>query len=391
MVPSPRYNAVQPVVIIGAGLSGLALAHELKTLGVRSMLLEQERNVAEPWRRRYSKLQLNTHRHYSHLPDRPLPRGTRAFAKRDTVIRYLEDYAGCFGDRIRYGEQVQRLDPADGVWRIRTGTGEWRTRHVVIATGRERMPRLPQWPGAEGFTGELIHAADFTDAERYRGRRVLVVGAGNSGVDILNQLVRVPTRDLRVSVRHGPLILPIRFIGMPVQRMSGLMSRLPSGWIDATLRMTEWLAFGNLRRQGLPRDSRPATRRLAQEGVAPAFDDGFVKALKQRRVLVEPIVRGFDGAEIILLDGRRIQMDAVICATGYRPGLEAMLGHLDVLSENGIPLSHAATALPGFPGLWFLGMRPRLEGNFYAACVDSQQLAARIGRELQAENPFTEP
>lgn len=384
---NPHARSVHPVLIIGAGLSGLALAYELERLEVPTLLLEQARDIAEPWRSRYPELRLNTHRHYSHLPGRALPREAGAFASRDTVIRYLKDYASRFDGRIVYGQQVKRIDPVDGIWQIRTSGDPWHARHVVIATGRERVPVIPDWPGASGFDGELIHAARFANTQRYRDQRVLVVGAGNSGIDVLNHLIHAPTADLRLSVRSGTTILPMYLFGIPVQRLSGLMDRLPLRLIDTGLLLTEWLAFGNLRRVGVPGRANGAATHLAQKGVVPAFDNGFVRALKEQRVSIVPPVQAFDGPNVLLLDDRRLRMDAVICATGYSPSLEGLVGHLDVLDAEGIPISHADAALPGLEGLWFMGMRPRLQGSFHAACVDGRRLARRISRDLHDVAP----
>lgn len=378
-------DPVHPVLIVGAGPCGLALGRQLRRLGVPAHIVEAADRVAEPWRSRHPRLRLNTHRHYSHLPGRALPREAGDFADRDAVIRYLERYAQDLGVPIEYGERVERLDPLRGIWRVQTSNGLRHARHVVVATGRERVPVMPDWPGAQRFTGELIHAADFGDAERYRDRRVLVVGCGNSGVDVLNHLVRIPIRDLRVSVRHGPAILPTRLCGVPVQRLSGLMAPLPLPLVDLLLSLTEHLAFGDLRRLGLPRHHDGAATRHLREGIAPAFDDGFVAALKAGRVAPLPAVTRFDGADVVLADGQRVQPDVVICATGYRPGLEGMLGHLGVLDDKGIPRAREDAVRDRLRGLWFSGMRPHLQGNFHAAAEAGRRLAKRMHHALKTE------
>ncbi|MCE8015276.1 NAD(P)/FAD-dependent oxidoreductase [Halomonas sp. MCCC 1A17488] len=363
------------VVIVGAGLSGLALAYRLERRGVRPRLLEAAPRIAEPWRRRHPQLRLNTHRHFSRLPGRPLPRSAGVFAGRDSVIRYLEAYARDLASPIEFGVSVSRIEPGDDGWCLETNVDEIKARHVVVATGRERVPVIPDWPGREGFHGRVRHAADFGSLDDYRDRRVLVVGAGNSGVDVLNHLVRQRTRRLWVAVRGGTAILPKRLLGVPVQRLSGVISCLPTAVADGLLAMTERIAFGDLRRLGLPRGEIGAATRLARRGVAPAIDDGFVRALEGGSATVVPGVVAFEPRAVVLEDGRRLRPDIVICATGYRPGLEGLVGHLKVLDDRGIPRCQGAESLPGLPGLWFLGMQPRLFGQFQAACRDSRKLA----------------
>jgi len=120
--------------------------------------------------------------------------------------------------------------------------------------------------------------------------------------------------------------------------------------------------------------------RLIQEGVAPAFDDGFVAALKAGRLTVQPSVVRLDGDAVIFTDGTTIRPDAVICATGYRPGLEGLVGHLGVLDETGYPTHPGPTAHPDHKGLWFMGMMPRLLGVFHAARGEAKQLARKVQR-----------
>lgn len=231
------------------------------------------------------------------------------------------------------------------------------------------------------FTGEIVHAADFGHVDDYRDRDVLVIGGGNSGVDILNHLVRIPTRSLAVSVRTGTAVLPARLGGFPVQRLSGLIELLPAPAADRLLAATERLAFGDLGRLGLRRPTQGAATRLACSGVAPAVDDGFVAALRDNRVAALPAVARFHDAGVILADGRELFPDVVICATGYRPGLEAMVGHLDILDGNGIPCCRdCGSGKAGCPGLWFMGMWPRPAGTFHAARRESRVVAGAIRR-----------
>lgn len=383
----PLHSDLHPVVVIGAGISGLAVAYRLRRMGIQATMLDQARQVAESWRGRHPQLRLNTHRHYSRLPGPGLPRHAGPFATRDEVIDYLADYAHRLEIPIRQGIRVDRVDPVPGAWAIQTATGLLHARHVVLATGRERVPVTPDWPGMTGFSGEIIHAADFGDVERYRQRRILVVGAGNSGIDVLNHLVRIPTRELRLSVRHGSALIPARLGGVPVQRLSGLIARLPLPVADTLLAATERLAFGDLGRFGLPRRGQGAATRLARSGVVPAVDDGFVEALQSGRVAVVPAVKRFRGSGVVLADGCTLRPEIVICATGYRPGLESMVGHLDVLDGDGVPRRRNPGVGNGAcPGLWFIGMWPRLEGTFYAARIESRGIAREIHRSLMADH-----
>ena len=366
------------VVVIGAGASGLAVANALHEAGVAVRILDGAERPAESWRRRHPQLRLNTHRLLSSLPGLRLPRSAGAFPARDAVVEYLERYAGRLDVPIEFGISVQRLEPDAGLWRIDTAEGGRWAKHVVVATGRDRVPFIPHWPGMARSRAEVLHSADLGDVRRFRGRRILVVGAGNSGMDALNHLVAIDAKRIWVSVRHGPAVFPTRLFGLPVQLASPLLERLPVKTADWMLALTERIAFGNLRHLGLSRHVDGGASRLLGEGTAPAIDNGFISALAGGRAEIVPPLEAFRADYVRLADGRMIDPDVVICATGYRPGLEPMLGHLDVLDERGFPKLEGAEQDSRYPGLWFSGMRPKLSGFFLAARRNAAAIAAAV-------------
>ena len=298
------------------------------------------------------------------------------------MVRYLEDYEQFLDVPIYRNVHVNRIDPARHGWRLTASDGIWQARNVIIATGHERVPVIPAWPGRYEFTGELVHVAHFGRVNHYVDKRMLVVGAGNSGTDVLNHLVRIRTNALWVSVRNGPTVLPTKALGIPLQLLSPLMVPLPAWVVDILMAATERLFLGDLRKYGLPKHPNGVATRLIQEGVAPAFDDGFAATLKAGRVTVLPSVEKLDGDAVFFTDGSAIRPDAVICATGYRPGLEGLVGHLGVLDETGHPTHPGPIPHPDYEGLWFMGMTPRLPGVFYAARGEAKHLARKIQRLL---------
>lgn len=366
------------VIVIGAGSAGLAAARAVRNAGFRVRILDKASRIGEPWRARHPQLRLNTHRSISSLPGMAMPGSDGAFLERDTVVRYLEDYARRLDVPVDFGVAVERLEPGDGQWRVITGGRDYAADHVVIATGPDRVPYTPDWAGIDSFRGRVVHAAAFGRAAEYRGQRVLVVGAGNSGTDVLNHLAGIGTGRVWVSVRHGPVIFPMRLYGLPVQLLSPLLEKLPVPAVDRMLALTERIAFGDLSRWGMRKHPDGGATRLMRDGVAPAIDNGFVEALKAGRVEVVPEVSRFEAAGVRLDDGRHVEPDVVICATGYRPGLEGMLGHLDLLDRRGAPVIHGAEQHQRCPGIWFTGMRPMLSGYFRAAGPTGEAIARAI-------------
>jgi cation diffusion facilitator CzcD-associated flavoprotein CzcO len=370
------------VVIIGAGAAGLAAAHALQASGLTIRLLEKEPHLGEPWRRRHKHLSLNSYRDLSTLPGVAYPAGTPAFPPREAVITLFEDFVKLHGLPVVFGAEVERIDPDGERWRIRMSGGTCLSRHVIVATGRDRLAFMPDWPGHEGFTGRLLHASVFGEAAAYAGRSVLVAGAGNSGFDLLNHLSRVKTGPIWLSARHGPAILPKRIANVAVHKISPLLAALPTVLADAVIAATQRLTLGSPARLGLPPSAGGGgASRLGSEGIAIATDNGAVAAIRAGRIRVVAPIRGFEHEGVRLEDGTLLKPDVVIAATGYRTGLEPMLGHLGVLDPRGKPLFNGAEQDSRWPRLWFTGMRPDLRGCFTHARLQAQAIAAAIGRQ----------
>ena len=370
-----------PVIVIGAGAAGLAAADGLGRLGVPAVVLEKEVRLAEPWRRRHKQLHLNTHRALSALPGLAYPPRTAAFPHRDIIVGHLEAFARERGLAIEFGVAVDRIARDGERWLVHTSAGKRSAAHVIVATGRDRLPWMPDWPGAGTFQGKLIHAADFGTAQDYSGKSVLVIGAGNSGFDVLNHLSGIDTKHVWLSARHGPSLLPKRIGSVAVHRFAGFMAQLPTPVVDRMIAATQRLAFGDLSRFGLPPAPKGGASRLGAEQIAIAVDDGAVAALKAGRVTVVAPVASFEGAAVRLSDGRVIEPDVVIAATGYRTGLDTMMGDLDVLDQKGVPKANGGTP-SGHPGLWFIGMRPSLTSYFHSAGLQARDIARQIAKGL---------
>ena len=379
--------AVEPAIVIGAGAAGLAAAHALIKAGVRAAILEKESRLAEPWHRRHLNLHLNTHRDLSSLPGVGFPAGTPAFPPRTLVIRHLNEFSETHGLPVQFGVAVEEIAFKGDHWAVLTSAGPRLARHVVIATGRDRQPFVPQWKGTKDFTGRIIHSADFGEAKDYAGKKVLVVGAGNSGFDALNHLANVDTAAVWLSARSGPALLPKRIGKIAVHRLSPLMARLPLRLADAAIAATQRVVFGDLTKFGMPPAPSGGVTRLASDYTAIAADDGAVSAIKSGRIVVVPAIREFTRDGVILANGNLIAPDIVIAATGYRTGLEPMVGKLGVLDSKGFPLFNGGDSDPKLPGLWFTGMRPSIRGCFANSVIMAKAIARRIASSAGAPRP----
>ncbi len=373
------------VVIVGAGPAGLAAACELQRRGLRIRMIDGADQVGEPWRRRHDALRLNTHRWCSSLPGLRIPSSAGAYPSRDAFVEYLERYERFLGVAIDWGVRVTAIDrdpvSQDG-WVVQTSRGTMHARDVVLATGPDRVPRMPAWPGAAEFRGVLMHAGAFGRPTDYDGKRVLIVGGGNSGVDIANCLARGESRGLWMSVRSGSTVVPRRLYGVPLQLLAVALRRSPRWYQDATTTLTSRLSFGKLDAYDLPLPSKGPFTRFVEDGVATAIDDGCVAALRGGRLRIVPEIACFDGAEVRFVDGTALAPDVVIAATGYRTGLEPLVGRFGVLDALGRP--RVVGGPSSAAGLWFVGQRSNFHGNLHARGIEARGLARGVVRRRQA-------
>jgi putative flavoprotein involved in K+ transport len=373
------------VLVVGAGPAGLATAACLQRRGLTPLVVDLGTAVGDSWRARYDRLHLHTPRIQSGLPGRRIPRSYGRWVARDDVVRYLAGYADQHDIRPRFGVEVRRLERADGGWRAETGGEPLRAEQVVLACGFNREPVQPEWPGAGSFPGELIHSSRYTSPEPYRGRDVLVVGAGNTGAEIAADLAEAGAASVHLAVRTPPNVVPRSLGPVPVTLLAMPMDVTPAWLADPLNRAVQRLFVGDLTRHGLPAARRGLVAQQRATGVTPTIDVGLIEALRAGRVTAVAAVERFDGSEVVLADGRRLSPDAVIAATGYALALEPVVGHLGVLDDRGRPAVHGRRTAPTAPGLRFVGLSSPLKGLLFQIGLDARAAAAGVARELGAE------
>lgn len=382
---SPAHHAVpshedRPVYVIGGGPGGLSAAYALRAQGVRAVVLERSEHVGASWRRHYDRLHLHTTRRLSSLPGLAMPRSFGRWVSRDNVVRYLEKYAEHHELEVVTGVEVSRVEPAaDGTgWLLRaTGGRELTGSAVVIATGYNHTPHVPDWPGRDAHKGELLHAGQYRNAAPYAGRDVLVVGIGNTGAEIAVDLVEGGASRVRLSVRTVPHILRRSTAGWPAQRTGILVRRLPVGLVDRLAGPVGKISVPDLSAHGLPRPDTGLYSRV-HEGSIPVQDVGLIDAVRKGQVEIVAAVDGFEDGKVVLANGDRIDPDVVIAATGYRRALEDLVGHLGVLDERGRPVVHGPRTPKNAPGLYFTGFTNPISGMLRELALDAQKIAKAI-------------
>jgi len=279
-------------LIIGASAAGLATAACVQQARRRFEILEAADVVGQAWRHHYDRLHLHTPRSGSALPGLAMPADWPRHPSRDQVVDYLERYRAHFGLEPRFGQRVTRLERRDGRWIATTADGEWAARAVVIATGANRRPVRPTWPGLDMFAGRVLHSGEYR----------------------------------KVGLR-----------------------KLPYG---------------------------PNTQ-IARDRRIPLLDSGTMAHLRTGRIRAHPGIARFTPDGVVFDDGEAVSFDAVVLATGYRPGLEEFLvPWREVCDAVGRPLvSGRRTALPG---LYFCGQFVSPSGMLREIGIEARRFAADL-------------
>jgi indole-3-pyruvate monooxygenase len=252
---------------------------------------------------------------------------------------------------------------------------------VVVAAGYNRVANPDRLPEQDRFRGEILHAAAYRDGARFAGRRVLVVGAGNTGAEIALDLVEhgaTPTLSVRTPVN----VVPRDFLGMPTQVTSIRLRKLPLTLADRIGRLVSRLAFGDLARYGLLRPALGPLSSIKLRGRIPLIDVGTVAAIKRGAIVVKPGLARFTERTAEFLDGSAVEVDAAILATGYRPGLADIVSVPGALDDDGYPRDWKGGG--AHSGLYFVGYEDVSTGLLREIALQAQAVAADVAAPVKS-------
>lgn len=362
-----------PVVVIGAGPAGLATGRELLRAGVQPLILERGEGPGHVWANLYDSLTLHTGKHMSALPGLPFPRSAPTFMPRAQFVDYLAEYARTFRLPIRVRTFVTRVECRDGGWRIETSAGVLSARALVVATGIVSNPRAPYIAGQEGFTGRVTHAAEYRRPDPHSGRRVLVVGVGNSGAEIASELARAGV-DVAIAVRSGANVVPRALFGVPIQYLGYWVRKLPRAAQNVIVAAMASLTELRRGEPVLPRSARGPLDAI------PVIGFGLVDAIRSGRVTVKPGIETFTRDGVRFTDGSESAFDDVILATGYAAALQPVRSLVRV-DERGFAVRSDRVTSADQRGLYFVGHNYDATGGLHNIGRDARLVASRVGSE----------
>jgi indole-3-pyruvate monooxygenase len=310
--------------VIGAGPAGLAVAACLKKRGASHIIVDRASDVGSSWRHHYDRLHLHSDRDRSALPYLPFPAGTPRYPSREQVIGYLELYARHFDLAPHFNEEVRTVRPCDPGWMATTTAGVYHSRRVVVATGYNAVPYLPQWRGQERFRGRMLHSSEYRNGESFRGQNVLVVGFGNSGGEIAIDLHEHGAR-VAMAVRGPVNIVPREILGVPILAISIALNHLPARLADALSAPLVRLVIGDITKLGFRKLPMGPFTQIKATTRIPLIDVGTVKLVREGHIEVLGDIREMGETDVTFDDGRLRSFDAIVAATGYSPRSDCFL------------------------------------------------------------------
>jgi indole-3-pyruvate monooxygenase len=370
-----------PAVIVGASAAGLAVAAGLTRRRVPFVLLEQHPHVAHAWRNHYQRLHLHTPRGRSGLPGFAMPSSYPRYPSRQQVVDYLEAYRAHFSIEPRYGRTVTAIVRRGGGWSVSAGEDHFTTGNVVVATGYSRVPFRPSWPDQGLCQSTILHSSQYRSGADFRGKRVLVIGFGNSGGEIAIDLVEQGA-DTSISVRGPVNVIPRDVFGIPILSAGIAMNALPAKVADALSAPLIRLTAGDIEKLGFKRLPYGPIEQIRSTQRIPLLDIGTIALIRNGKLKLVQGIERFTAKGVEFSDGRREAFDAIVLATGYRPAIAEFLPDaIDVLGDDGVPrLSGEAVV----DGLYFCGFRVVPTGMLREIGVEAERIAGAIVHQSRA-------
>ena len=385
------------VCIIGAGSSGIAACQVLGERGIEHVCFEKGSHIGGNWRYRndngqsaaYRSLHINTPRDMMSYRAYPMPEDYPVYPDHFRIARYFDDYADRFGirERIRFGTEVTSVEPAGDRWRVSWresesgGEGSEEFAAVVVANGHHWNPRWPEpaFPGADGFAGEQIHAHAYDEPGQVEGRRVLVVGLGNSACDIAVESSRHAAQTL-LSVRTGNWVLPKYLLGKPTNDLNGpAASRVPVAMQKRMMTRLVRTIVGDMSDYGLPQPEHMVGEQH------PTLSTDLLSRISHGEIETRSNLESFTGGNgVRFIDGREDEIDLVVYCTGYRITFPFLSPQIEDPTDNQIDLYRRVVSVDN-PGLYFIGLIQPLGATMPIAELQSKWIADLV--EGAAELP----
>ncbi|GMG99029.1 hypothetical protein Nepgr_000869 [Nepenthes gracilis] len=369
---------VQGPVIVGAGPSGLAASACLSEHGVPSLILERSDCIASLWQRRtYDRLKLHLPKQFCELPLMGFPENFPRYPTKQQFISYMEAYAAHFSIVPRFKQEVRsaEFDQNSLLWRVRTQDCEYFSEWIIVATGENAEPLIPEIQGIERFHGPVIHTSFYKSGSSFKNQRVLVVGCGNSGMEVSLDLFR-NTASPHLVVRNSVHVLPREMFGFSTFEIAmALLKWLPVRLVDRLLLLMAKIMLGSTDKFGLRRPKTGPIELKNATGKTPVLDVGTLSLIKSGKIKIMEGVKEITRKGAKFVDGQEKEFDSIILATGYKSNVPVWLKDGEFLTDDGMPKTSFSIGWKGRNGLYTVGFSRR---GLLGISSDAVKIAADI-------------
>ncbi|XP_062024433.1 probable indole-3-pyruvate monooxygenase YUCCA10 [Rosa rugosa] len=376
------------VIIVGAGPSGLAMAGCLSRLEIPYLLLEREDCYAPLWKKySYDRLHLHLHKQVCELPHMSFPSSYPTYVPKKQFIQYLDDYLAHFKISPVYHRNVESAsyDQGSERWVVKTINNdegcrgeeeEFLARFLVVATGETTDPYVPEIEGLSSFNGEVLHSTRFKSGAEFKNKNVLVVGSGNSGLEIALDLANHGAKT-SIIVRS-----PIHFLSRRMMYWAVVLVRyLSLSKVESLMVLLSKLVYGDMTKYGIARPKEGPFSMKIKYGKYPTIDVGTCSKIKSGEIQVLPAeIASIRGNDVELKNGKSYQFESIVFCTGFKRSTCSWLKGGDyLLKEDGIPRQSVPNHWKGQKGLYCVGLAGR---GLYVSSVEAQNTANDIKSSL---------
>jgi cation diffusion facilitator CzcD-associated flavoprotein CzcO len=366
-------------LIIGAGPAGLSIASVLKKFNQEYILIEKANSAGAAWLNHYDRVHLHTVKDFSNLPFLKFPSHFPRYIGKNQLLEYFKLYVEKFNLSINYNEEAIEIENKTK-WITKTSQTIYESENLIIATGYNSEPKIPKWKNQEIFKGEIIHSRFYKNGKKYKGKKVLVIGLGNTGGEIAIDLFESGAQ-VDISIRSPVRIVPRDLMGIPMQYSAILFTYFPDSISDFVSKHILKLFTEDLSSYGILTPEYGTVSQLTKQEKVPLIDIGTVSLIKQGLIRIKKDIHEFKETGVLFEDGDFSEYDSIILSTGYRTGLEKLFKDTDsILNSKGSPMIRGKESK--VKGLYFLGFNNHLGG--FLRNINKESIS--IGKEIVSKS-----
>ncbi|HTS45360.1 MAG TPA: NAD(P)/FAD-dependent oxidoreductase [Puia sp.] len=366
-------------LIVGASISGLAVAASLQKQNIDYIVIEKQNQVAAPWRHHYDRLHLHTSKRISVLPFKKFGKKIPRYPSRQQVVDYLDDYQKEFNIHPVFNTEAISVKRQGDHWITQTTIDSFQSKYLIMATGAYGRPKGINFRGIETFPGKIMHSYEYKTGKDFKGQNVLVVGFGNSACEIAIDLYEQGAKP-SMAVRSAVNVIPRDILGIPVLELSILMQHLRPHVADIISAPLIRFSIGNLNKLGLKKKMYGPMEEIQKNGNVPILDIGTIAHIRKGHIKIYDNIDRIEGPTVHFTDGKKQDFDAIVAGIGYSRDYAEII---DVDKRRFEDLRSCVNKQKYFgkDGLYFCGYWISPTGQIREISLDARKIAKDIAEK----------